>query len=133
GRAEELVRETPGAFMPQQFNNPANPQVHRETTAEEIWNDTQGKADILVSGVGTGGTITGVGEVIKQRKPTFKCIAVEPVTSPVITQTMQKQEVRPGSHKIQGIGAGFVPGVLNLEIVDEVIQVHDDESFAMSR
>ena len=132
-RAEELLRETPGAFMPQQFNNPANPQVHRETTAEEIWNDTQGKADILVSGVGTGGTITGVGEVLKKRKPTFKCIAVEPVTSAVITQKLKGEELKPGRHKIQGIGAGFIPGVLNLKIIDEVIQVTDDQSFEMAR
>jgi cysteine synthase A len=132
-RANELLQQNPGWFMPQQFENPANPEVHRRTTAEEIWNDTDGKVDILVSGVGTGGTITGVGEVIKARKPSFRCIAVEPVTSPVITQTMQKQEVRPGSHKIQGIGAGFVPRVLNLKVVDEVIQVNDDDAFAMGR
>src|SRR5262245_29649115 len=124
-KAKELLAANPGWFMPQQFENPANPEVHRRTTAEEIWRDTDGKADILVSGVGTGGTITGVGEVIKKRKPSFKCIAVEPVTSPVITQTMNKQQVVPGSHKIQGIGAGFVPGVLNLGIIDEVIQVND--------
>jgi cysteine synthase A len=132
-RAEELLKETPNSFMPQQFNNPANPQVHRETTAEEIWNDSQGKADILVSGVGTGGTITGVGEVIKKRKPSFKCIAVEPVTSAVITQKMKGEELKPGRHKIQGIGAGFIPGVLNLKVVDEVIQVTDDQSFEMAR
>jgi cysteine synthase A len=132
-RAEEIVRNTPGSFMPQQFENPANPQVHRETTAEEIWNDTQGKADVLVSGVGTGGTITGVGEVIKKRKPGFKCIAVEPVASPVITQKMAGQAMKPGPHKIQGIGAGFIPGVLNLEVIDEVIQVKDDDAFAMAR
>jgi cysteine synthase A len=132
-RAEELVRETPNSFMPQQFNNPANPQVHRETTAEEIWNDSQGKADILVSGIGTGGTITGVGEVIKKRKPSFKCIAVEPVTSAVITQKMKGEEMKPGRHKIQGIGAGFIPGVLNLKVIDEVIQVTDDQSFEMAR
>jgi len=132
-KARELLAEHPDWFMPQQFDNPANPEVHRKTTAEEIWNDTQGKVDILVSGIGTGGTITGVSEVIKQRKPTFKAIAVEPVASPVITQTLQKQELRPGSHKIQGIGAGFVPSVLNLKIIDEVIQVNDDDSFAMSR
>jgi cysteine synthase A len=132
-RAEELVRATPGSFMPQQFNNPANPQIHRETTAEEIWNDSQGKADILVSGVGTGGTITGVGEVIKKRKPSFKCIAVEPVTSAVITQKLKGEEQKPGRHKIQGIGAGFIPGVLNLKIIDEVIQVTDDQSFEMAR
>ena len=101
--------------MPQQFKNPANPEIHRQTTAEEIWNDTDGKVDILVSGVGTGGTITGVSEVIKKRKPSFKAIAVEPVTSPVITQKMQGQELKPGRHKIQGLGAGFIPGVLNLE------------------
>jgi cysteine synthase A len=132
-RAEELVKETPNSFMPQQFNNPANPQVHRETTAEEIWNDSQGKADILVSGVGTGGTITGVGEVIKKRKPSFKCIAVEPVTSAVITQKLKGEELKPGRHKIQGIGAGFIPAVLNLKMVDEVIQVTDDQSFEMAR
>jgi cysteine synthase A len=132
-RAKELLVENPGWFMPQQFENPANPEVHRRTTAEEIWRDTDGKADILVSGVGTGGTITGVGEVIKQRKPSFEAIAVEPTASPVITQTMQGQELRPGSHKIQGIGAGFVPGVLNLKIIDEVIQVNDDDAFTMAR
>jgi cysteine synthase A len=132
-KADEILRSTPGAFMPQQFQNPANPQVHRETTAEEIWNDTAGKADILVSGVGTGGTITGVGEVIKKRKPGFKCIAVEPVTSAVITQKMAGQPLKPGAHKIQGIGAGFIPGVLNTEIVDEVIQVKDDDAFVMAR
>jgi cysteine synthase A len=119
--------------MPQQFRNPANPEIHRRTTAEEIWNDTDGKADILVSGVGTGGTITGVGEVIKKRKPSFKTIAVEPVTSPVITQQRQGQEIKPGRHKIQGIGAGFVPAVLNTEIVDEIIQVNDDNAFDMAR
>jgi cysteine synthase A len=133
GKAKELLAEHPDWFMPQQFDNPANPEIHRQTTAEEIWNDTQGKADILVSGVGTGGTITGVGEVIKKRKPSFKTIAVEPVSSPVITQTMQKQELKPGSHKIQGIGAGFVPRVLNLGIIDEVIQVNDEDAFVMAR
>jgi cysteine synthase A len=133
GKANELLAQNPGWFMPQQFENPANPEIHRRTTAEEIWNDTQGAVDFLVSGVGTGGTITGVSEVIKPRKPSFKAIAVEPVASPVITQTMQGQEPRPGSHKIQGIGAGFVPKVLNLKIVDEVIQVNDDDSFAMAR
>ena len=106
--------------MPQQFKNPANPEIHRKTTAEEIWRDTDGKIDILVSGVGTGGTITGVGEVIKQRKPSFKAIAVEPVNSPVITQRMAGQELKPGRHTIQGIGAGFIPDVLNVEIIDEV-------------
>ncbi len=132
-RAEELVRETPGSFMPQQFKNPANPEIHRRTTAEEIWNDTGGKADILVSGIGTGGTVTGVGEVIKKRKPSFKCIAVEPVASPVITQKLQSKPLQPGRHKIQGIGAGFIPDVLNLEIIDEVILVKDEDSFDMAR
>jgi cysteine synthase A len=133
GKAKELLEQNPGWFMPQQFDNPANPEVHRQTTAEEIWADTAGKVDILVSGVGTGGTITGVSEVIKKRKPSFRAIAVEPVASPVITQTMQKQEVKAGPHKIQGLGAGFVPKVLNLAIIDEVIQVNDDDAFAMAR
>src|SRR5437763_7391765 len=133
-RAEALVAENPGKyFLPQQFKNPANPEIHRKTTAEEIWNDTGGKVDMLVSGVGTGGTITGVSEVIKKRKPSFKAIAVEPVASPVITQKMKGQPLQPGRHKIQGIGAGFVPDVLNLAIVDEVIQVNDDDAFAMAR
>jgi cysteine synthase A len=132
-KAKELLDQNPGWFMPQQFENPANPEIHRRTTAEEIWRDTEGKVDVLVSGVGTGGTITGVSEVIKQRKPSFKAIAVEPVASAVITQTMQGQEMRPGSHKIQGIGAGFVPGVLNVKIIDEVIQVNDDDAFVTSR
>jgi cysteine synthase A len=132
-KAEELLRNTPNSFMPQQFKNPANPEIHRRTTAEEIWNDTDGKVDILVSGVGTGGTVTGVGEVIKKRKPGFQAIAVEPVASPVITQKMHGQEIKPGRHKIQGIGAGFIPGVLNLDVVDEVIQVRDEDSFEMSR
>jgi cysteine synthase len=132
-KAKELLTENPGWFMPQQFENPANPEVHRRTSAEEIWRDTDGKVDILVSGVGTGGTITGVSEVIKQRKPSFKAIAVEPTASPVITQTMQGQELRPGSHKIQGLGAGFVPAVLNLKVIDEVIQVNDDDAFVTAR
>jgi cysteine synthase A len=132
-KAEELLKSTPNSFMPQQFKNPANPEIHRKTTAEEIWRDTDGKADILVSGIGTGGTITGVGEVIKKRKPTFKTIAVEPVSSPVITQKMQGQELKPGRHKIQGIGAGFIPAILNLEIIDEVVQVKDDDAFEMAR
>src|SRR5271156_1746716 len=118
-RAEELLHSIPDAFMPQQFKNPANPEIHRRTTAEEIWADTDGKVDILVSGVGTGGTITGVSDVIKKRKPTFKAIAVEPVSSPVITQKKANQELKPGKHKIQGIGAGFIPGVLKVENVDE--------------
>src|SRR5438477_99714 len=132
-KAKELIASTPNSFMPQQFENPANPEIHRKTTAEEIWNDTQGKVDILISGVGTGGTITGVSEVIKPRKPSFKAIAVEPVASPVITQKMKGQPLQPGRHKIQGIGAGFVPDVLNLAIIDEVIQVNDDDAFAMAR
>src|SRR5215468_3849220 len=132
-KAEEILRSVPNSFMPQQFKNPANPDVHRRTTAEEIWNDSDGKADILVSGIGTGGTITGVGEVIKKRKPSFKTVAVEPVTSPVITQKMHGQELKPGKHKIQGIGAGFVPDVLNLDIVDEVMQVKDEDAFDMTR
>lgn len=126
-RAEQIVRETPNAFMPQQFNNPANPEIHRRTTAEEIWNDTDGRADAIVAGVGTGGTLTGVGEVIKKRKPSFRCIAVEPKDSPVISGG------KPGPHKIQGIGAGFVPQVLNTALIDEVITVSNDDAFAMAR
>jgi cysteine synthase A len=132
-KAEELLKSIPNSFMPQQFKNPANPEIHRRTTAEEIWNDTDGKVDILVSGVGTGGTITGVGEVIKKRKPSFQCIAVEPVSSPVITQKRKGEELKPGRHKIQGLGAGFIPGVLNLEVIDDVIQVKDEDSFEMAR
>ena len=134
--AERLARELggePKAFIPQQFKNPANPEIHRKTTAEEIWRDSDGKVDILVSGVGTGGTITGVSEVIKARKPSFKAIAVEPVSSPVITQKMAGQEIKPGRHKIQGIGAGFIPDNLNIKIVEEVFQVTDDDSFEMAR
>src|SRR5881398_2188582 len=120
-RAEQLAKETPNAWIPQQFDNPANPEIHRKTTAEEIWSDTDGKVDILVAGVGTGGTITGVAEVIKPRKPSFKAIAVEPVASPVITQTLKHEPLKPGRHKIQGIGAGFVPENLHTDQVDEVI------------
>src|SRR6476660_4067986 len=133
-RAEELVASDPKRyFMPDQFRTPANPEIHRRTAAEEIWRDTDGKADILVSGVGTGGTITGVGEVIKARKPGFKCVAVEPVNSPVITQKMAGQEIKRGPHKIQGIGAGFIPDNLNLKVVDEVIQVQDEDAFETAR
>lgn len=134
--AERIFRDAggePKAFIPQQFKNPANPDIHRKTTAEEIWRDTDGKADILVAGVGTGGTITGVGEVIKARKPTFKCIAVEPVNSPVITQKLAGEEIKRGPHKIQGIGAGFIPDNLNLKIVDEVIRVVDEDAFETAR
>ena len=132
-KAEELLKQNAKSFMPQQFENPANPEIHRKTTAEEIWQDTNGQVDILVAGVGTGGTITGVSEVIKQRKPSFKAIAVEPVASPVITQKMHNEPLKPGKHKIQGIGAGFVPENLHTQIVDEVIQVTDEEAFAMAR
>jgi cysteine synthase A len=132
-KANELLKSYPKSFMPQQFENPANPEIHRKTTAEEIWNDTQGKVDILVSGVGTGGTITGVAEVIKPRKPSFKAIAVEPVSSPVITQKMAGQPLVPAPHRIQGIGAGFIPGVLNVKMIDEVIQVKDDDAFDIAR
>ena len=121
------------AFMPQQFNNPANPEVHRKTTAEEIWSATEGKIDCLVAGVGTGGTITGVSEVIKERNPNMLTVAVEPVESPVITQTRNGEEVQPGPHKIQGIGAGFVPKNLNLDIVDEVELVSSEDAFDMAR
>ncbi len=132
-KATEILKEHKKSFMPQQFENPANPEIHRTTTAEEIWADTNGKVDILVSGVGTGGTITGVAEVIKPRKPSFKAIAVEPVTSPVITQTMNHEPLKPGRHKVQGIGAGFVPGNLHIPIVDEVVQITDDEAFEWAR
>lgn len=126
-KAEEIAREDPRYFIPQQFKNPANPEIHRKTTAEEIWNDTDGKVDILVSGVGTGGTITGVAEVIKRRKSSFKAIAVEPKASPVLSGG------EPGPHKIQGIGAGFVPDVLNIDIIDEIIQVSNEDAADMSR
>jgi cysteine synthase A len=132
-KAEELVKNTPGAFMPQQFKNAANPEVHRRTTAEEIWRDTGGKIDILVSGVGTGGTITGCGEVLKSRKPSVQIVAVEPVNSPVISQLRQKETLRPGPHKIQGIGAGFIPDVLNIAIIDDVITVRDEDAFETAR
>jgi cysteine synthase A len=126
-KAKELVTTVDGAFMPQQFENPANPQIHRETTAEEIWSDTEGRVDAIVAGVGTGGTITGVAEVIKSRNPDFKAFAVEPADSPVISGG------QPGPHKIQGIGAGFIPKNLNMDIVDGVEQVSNEEAFAMAR
>ncbi len=132
-KAEQLVKQTPGAFMPQQFNNPANLEIHRKTTAEEIWNDTDGQVDILIAGVGTGGTITGVAEVIKQRKADFQAIAVEPTQSPVLSQVKSGGKVAPGPHKIQGIGAGFVPNVLDMEVVDEVIKVDQDEAIVWAR
>lgn len=126
-KAEELIRQTPNSFMPQQFKNPANPDIHRKTTAEEIWRDTDGKVDIFVGGVGTGGTITGVAEVIKPRRPGFKAIAVEPKASPVLSGG------KPGPHKIQGIGAGFVPDVLNTKIIDEIIQVTNEDALAIAQ
>jgi cysteine synthase A len=126
-RAEELNQQIPNSFIPQQFSNPANPEIHRKTTAEEIWRDTDGKVDIVVSGVGTGGTITGIAEVIKKRKPSFKAIAVEPAKSPVISGGA------PGPHKLQGIGAGFIPANLNTKIVDEVIQVNEEDSGLVSK
>ena len=126
-RARELIGEIPGAVMPQQFENPANPMIHRVSTAEEIWNDTAGAVDAVVSGVGTGGTITGVGQVLKARKPSVKMIAVEPETSAILSGGP------PGPHKIQGIGAGFVPSILDRQIIDEVVQVSNDDSFAMAR
>jgi cysteine synthase len=132
-KAKAILEETPNAFIPQQFENPANPEIHRKTTAEELWKDTDGKIDILVSAVGTGGTITGVAEVIKERKPSFKAIAVEPKDSPVITQTLKGEPLKPGPHKIQGTGAGFVPGNLHLKIVDEVITVTNDDALVMAR
>jgi len=132
-KAEALAKENPNSFIPQQFENPANPEIHRKTTAEEIWADTDGQVDFIVSGVGTGGTITGIAEVIKPRRPGFKAIAVEPIASPVISQTLNHEPVKPGRHKIQGIGAGFVPGNLHTSIVDEVIQITDDEAFAWAR
>ena len=126
-RAEQIVAELPNSFIPQQFKNPANPAIHRQTTAEEIWRDTDGAVDFLVAGVGTGGTITGVAEVLKARKPTFQAIAVEPTASPVLSGG------KPGPHKIQGIGAGFVPTVLNVSIIDEIVQVTNEDAVATAR
>lgn len=131
--AHQLQQETPNSWIPQQFENPANPEIHRRTTAEEIWADTDGKVDILVSAVGTGGTITGVGEVIKSRKPSFQAIAVEPADSPVITQTRSGLPIKPGPHKIQGTGAGFVPKNLNLGILDDVVTVTNEDAIATAR
>ncbi len=138
-RAEELVANTPNAWMPQQFNNPANPEIHRKTTAEEIWADTDGKVDIVIAAVGTGGTLTGCAEVIKPRKASFQAIAAEPKDSPVISQTLAGQPLKPGPHKIQGLGAGFIPNNLHLkddkgnQQIFECIQVTNDEAFAMAR
>ena len=126
-KADEIASQTENSFMPQQFKNPANPEIHRNTTAEEIWNDTDGKADILISGIGTGGTITGVSEIIKHRKPSFYSVAVEPKDSPVLSGG------KPGPHKIQGIGAGFIPDVLNTGIIDEIIQVDNADAIDMAR
>ncbi len=132
-RAEELAAKNKNYFMPQQFKNPANPEIHRKTTAEEIWRDTDGQIDIFVAGVGTGGTITGVGEVLKTRKPGVQIIAVEPANSPVITQRRAGQELKPGKHTIQGIGAGFIPDVLNVDMIDDVVTVSDDDAMETSR
>lgn len=132
-KAQEIADERPNAFMPQQFDNPANPEVHRNTTALEIWNDTDGEVDILVAGIGTGGTITGVSEVLKQKKPGFKSIAVEPIESPVLTQKRKGEEMKPGPHKIQGIGAGFAPNVLNTDVYDEIVTVQSDDAMQWSR
>ena len=131
--AERVARQTPNSFIPQQFENPANPEIHRRTTAQEIWDDTDGKADVLVSGIGTGGTITGIGEALKSKKGSFRCWAVEPEASPVITQTREDKPLQPGKHKIQGIGAGFIPGVLNLEVIDDVVRVGNEDAFTWAR
>ena len=132
-KADELLAQNKNWFMPQQFKNPANPEIHRKTTAEEVWRDTDGKVDIFVSGVGTGGTITGVGEVLKSRKPGVKIVAVEPANSPVITQKRAGQDLKPGRHTIQGIGAGFIPDVLNVKIIDDVVRVADEDAMETSR
>ncbi|MBA3819181.1 MAG: cysteine synthase A [Deltaproteobacteria bacterium] len=132
-KAEELVRTIPNAWMPGQFGNPANPEIHRQTTANEIWADTDGAVDILVAGVGTGGTITGVSEVLKRRKPGFRTVAVEPALSPVITQQRAGEAPRPGRHRIQGLGAGFVPQILNVDIIDEVVRVREEDAIDVTR
>ena len=132
-KAEELAAANDNYLVPQQFKNPANPEIHRRTTAEEIWRDTDGAIDILVSGVGTGGTITGCGEALKQKKPEVQAIAVEPAASPVITQRRAGEELKPGKHTIQGIGAGFIPDVLNIDIIDDVVLVKDEDAVATAR
>jgi cysteine synthase A len=132
-RAEELRDETPGSIVIGQFVNPANPEIHRRTTAIEIWDDTAGGVDVFVAGVGTGGTITGCGDVLKRQKPSVKVVAVEPVHSPVLTQHLAGEELKPGPHKIQGIGAGFVPEVLDTKLIDDVIRVSNEQAFEMSR
>ncbi|WP_165243585.1 cysteine synthase A [Paludisphaera soli] len=132
-KAEELLKTFPKAFMPQQFKNPANPEIHRRTTAQEIWRDTDGAVDVFVAGVGTGGTITGVGHVLKELKPSVKVVGVEPANSAVISQFRRNDPMRPGQHKIQGIGAGFIPDVLDLGVLDEVLTVRDDDAFETTR
>jgi cysteine synthase A len=132
-KAEEIQRQTPGSLIIGQFVNPANPEIHRRTTAVEVWEDTDGKVDVFIAGVGTGGTITGCGEVLKKKKPSVRTVAVEPVHSPVLTQKRAGQELTPGPHKIQGIGAGFVPDILNLDAVDEIAQVTNDQALEMGR
>lgn len=132
-KATEIASENSNYFMPQQFKNPANPEIHRQTTAQEIWRDTEGKIDILVAGVGTGGTITGCSEVLKEKNPNLQAIAVEPITSPVISQRKAGEDLMPGKHGIQGIGAGFIPDVLNVDIIDEVMTVNDEESIQTAR
>lgn len=132
-KAEELAAQNKNYFVPQQFKNPANPEIHRKTTAEEIWRDTGGAVDIFVAGVGTGGTITGVGEVLKSRKPGVQIIAVEPTNSPVITQRRAGQDLKPGKHTIQGIGAGFIPENLNVSVIDDVVLVNDDDAMETAR
>lgn len=131
--AEQMASDDSRYFVPQQFKNPANPEIHRKTTAEEIWRDTEGSVDIVVSGVGTGGTITGVGEALKSRNPEVRIVAVEPAASPVITQHLAGEPLQPGKHTIQGIGAGFIPDVLNVDVIDEVVQVFDDDAFETAR
>jgi len=132
-KAQEIFDERPNGFMPQQFDNPANPEVHRNTTALEIWDDTDGEVDILVAGIGTGGTITGVSEVLKQKKPGMQSVAVEPIESPVLTQKRKGDEMKPGPHKIQGIGAGFAPNVLNTDVYDEIVTVQSEDAMQWGR